>query len=66
MYHQITELAKEGHNVTFSELITEKTRIAVARTLLLLLLLCGRKKVALSQDDLFGEIFVSLVKPAGA
>ena len=66
MYHRITELAKDGHNVTFSELITEKTRIAVARTLLLLLLLCGQKKVALAQDDLFGEIFVSLVKPAGA
>jgi len=66
MYHRITELANDGHNVTFSELITEKTRIAVARTLLLLLLLCGQKKVALAQDDLFGEIFVSLVKPAGA
>jgi segregation and condensation protein A len=66
MHHRITELAKDGHNVTFSELITEKTRIAVARTLLLLLLLCGQKKVALAQDDLFGEIFVSLVKPAGA
>ena len=66
MYHRITELANDGHNVTFSELITEKTRIAVARTLLLLLLLCGQKKVALAQDDLFGEIFVFLVKPAGA
>jgi len=66
MYHRIMEFAKDGHNVTFSELITEKTRIAVARTLLLLLLLCGQKKVALAQDDLFGEIFVSLVKPAGA
>jgi segregation and condensation protein A len=66
MYNRITDLAKDGHNVTFSELITEKTRIAVARTLLLLLLLCGQKKVALAQDDLFGEIFVSLVKPAGA
>ena len=66
MYQRIMELAKDGHNVTFSELITEKTRIAVARTLLLLLLLCGQKKVALAQDDLFGEIFVSLVKPAGA
>ena len=66
MYHRIIDLGKDGHNVTFSELITEKTRIAVARTLLLLLLLCGQRKVALSQDDLFGEIFVSLVKPAGA
>jgi segregation and condensation protein A len=66
MYHRIIDLGKDGHNVTFSELITEKTRIAVARTLLLLLLLCGQKKVALAQDDLFGEIFVSLVKPAGA
>jgi len=66
MYHRIIDLGKDGHNVTFSELITEKTRIAVARTLLLLLLLCGQKKVALAQDDLFGEIFVSLVKSAGA
>jgi segregation and condensation protein A len=65
MYNRIVELAKEDHNVTFSELITEKTRIAVARTLLLLLLLCGQKKITLAQHEPFGEIFVSLVKSAG-
>ena len=66
MYRRITELAENGDSVTFSELLPEKTRAAVARTLLLLLLLCGQRKVDLSQDEPFGEIFVSLVKPAGA
>jgi len=66
LHQRITELSNGGRIVAFSELLDEKTRLAVARTILLLLFLYAQKKVSLSQEEQFGEIYVSLVKPAGA
>lgn len=66
LHKRIAELAADGRRITMSELITERTRIAVARTLLLLLFLGVQGKVAIWQDEPLGEIFVSLLKPPGA
>jgi len=66
LHRRITELSNGGCIVAFSDLLEEKTRLAAARTILLLLFLCVQKKVSLSQEEQFGEIYVSLVKPAGA
>ncbi|MDI6819503.1 MAG: segregation/condensation protein A [Candidatus Hodarchaeaceae archaeon] len=66
LHKRVAELAADGRRITMSELITERTRIAVARTLLLLLFLGVQGKVAIWQDEPLGEIFVSLLKPPGA
>jgi len=65
LYQRITELADGGRIVAFSELLEERTRLAVVRTILLLLFLYAQKKVTLSQEGTFGEIFISVAKPAG-
>lgn len=66
LHKRIAELAADGRRITMSELIAERTRIAVARTLLLLLFLGVQGKVAIWQDEPLGEIFISLLKPPGA
>jgi chromatin segregation and condensation protein Rec8/ScpA/Scc1 (kleisin family) len=54
-----------GRTITLMELVTERTRIGVARTLLLVLFLTVQGKVAINQEEPFGEIFVSLLKQPG-
>lgn len=65
LYERIAELAAEGRSITLEELITERTRMGVARTLLLVLFLSMQGKVAIWQDEPFGEISISLLKPPG-
>jgi len=60
LYQRIKDLAAAGHEVSLSELAVERTRLAVARTLLLLLFLATQSRVALRQAEPFGEIFVSM------
>lgn len=60
LYKRISALAASGAHITLLTLATERTRLAVARTLLLLLFLCFGGKVVLEQPDPFGEIIVSL------
>jgi chromatin segregation and condensation protein Rec8/ScpA/Scc1 (kleisin family) len=62
LYRQILALASAGTTITLFTLLEERTRMAVARTLFLLLFLCAEGKVVLEQPDLFGDIFVSLPK----
>lgn len=65
LHERIAELTAGGRTVTLTELVAERTRIAVARTLLLLLFLAAKGKVAIWQDEPFGEVFISLLKPPG-
>ncbi|MFQ5792843.1 MAG: segregation/condensation protein A [Acidobacteriota bacterium] len=63
LYQRIKGLAASGQEVPLSALVLERTRLAVARTLLLLLFLSIQGKVVLQQPEPFGEIFASV--PAG-
>ena len=60
LYRRISAIIGAGTKVTLFNLIEERTRLAVARTLLLLLFLCADGKVVLEQPDLFSDIIVSL------
>ncbi len=63
LYQRIKSLVASGQDVPLSALVLERTRLAVARTLLLLLFLSIQGKVVLQQPEPFGEIFASV--PAG-
>jgi len=63
LYQRIKSLGASGQEVPLSALVLERTRLAVARTLLLLLFLSIQGKVVLQQPEPFGEIFASV--PAG-
>jgi segregation and condensation protein A len=65
LHKQIAEMTAGGRTITLMELVTERTRIGVARTLLLVLFLTVQGKVAINQEEPFGEIFVSLLKQPG-
>ncbi len=60
MYQRIKNLAASGQEVPLSALVPERTKLAVARTLLLLLFLNIQGKVVLQQPEPFGEIFASV------
>ena len=57
LHARVLELSTRGW-VTLAELITKRTRLGVVRTLLLVLILSARGKVALKQEEPFGEVFV--------
>ncbi len=63
LYQRIKSLVASGQDAPLSALVLERTRLAVARTLLLLLFLSIQGKVVLQQPEPFGEIFASV--PAG-
>lgn len=63
LYQRVKNLAASGQEVPLSALVLERTRLAVARILLLLLFLDIQGKVMLRQSEPFGEIFASV--PAG-
>lgn len=58
LYARVVEFSRGGE-VALTELITERTRLGVVRTLLLVLILSARGKLALRQEEPFGEVFVS-------
>lgn len=60
LYKRISSLAASGEHITLFALVEERTRLAVARTLLLLLFLCADGKVVLEQPEQFGDITVLL------
>ena len=62
LHKRILELVESGKSLTFSALLEEKTRIAIARMLLLLLYLCADGKITLEQPEMFGEIYISVPK----
>ncbi|MFQ6129709.1 MAG: segregation/condensation protein A [Candidatus Hadarchaeaceae archaeon] len=63
LYQRIKSLVASGQEIPLSALIPERTRLAIARTLLLLLFLSAQGRVLLQQPEPFGEIFASV--PAG-
>jgi segregation and condensation protein A len=65
LHKRIAEMTAGGRTITLMELVTERTRIGVARTLLLVLFLTVQGKVAINQEEPFGDIFVSLLKQPG-
>lgn len=65
LHRRIAALAERGKLVTLRGLVGKPTRIALARTLLLLLFLGAQGKVRLEQEEPFGEIRVLLLKPPG-
>lgn len=60
LYQRVKGFAALGQEVPFSALVPERTRLAIARTLLLLLFLCIQGKIVLQQPEPFGEIFASV------
>jgi segregation and condensation protein A len=62
LYERIEELSAGGRAVTLMELVAERTRVAVARVLLLLLFLSMQGKVMIRQNEPFGEVFILPVK----
>lgn len=60
LYLRVKSLAASGREIPFFELTTDRTRLSVARTLLLLLFLHIQGRVTMRQVEPFGEIFVSL------
>ena len=66
LHRRIARLAERGEVITLEKLVHRPTKLAVARTLLLLLFLSNQRKVRLEQKEPFGEIYVSLLKPPGA
>lgn len=62
LHKRILSLIDSGMSLTMFKLMEEKTRLALARTLLLLLYLCAEGKVSLEQREMFGDIFVSIPK----
>ena len=57
---KLVELSAGVREVAFSEIPFERTKLGAVRTLLLLLFLGARGKIALRQEQHFGEIFISL------
>jgi len=62
LHKRILSLIESGKNLTLLTLVEEKTKIAIARILLLLLYLCADGKISLEQPEMFGEIHVSSPK----
>ena len=60
LYKRVSALIASGNHVTLFTLVRERTRLAVAWTLLLLLFLCTDGKIVLEQPEPFGDIVVSL------
>ncbi|RLG57540.1 MAG: segregation/condensation protein A [Hadesarchaea archaeon] len=60
LYNRILSLATSGEKITLARLAEEPTKLSIARTFLLLLFLYANKKIVLKQEELFGDIVVSL------
>jgi len=65
LYQRVKSLSASGQETSLSALVLERTRLAVARTLLLLLFLEIQGKIVLRQPEPFGEIFASLLAGEG-
>lgn len=59
-YENIKRLSSNGRSIGLIELLPKRTRIELARALLMVLFLHTQGKIDLRQDDPFGEIYISL------
>jgi len=62
LHKKILELMESGKALTLTALVEERSRIVIARVLLLLLYLCADGKISLDQPEMFGEIYISVPK----
>lgn len=60
LYDRIKELAGVDEAVKFSELIVERTRRGIVELFLFLLYLDSQRKITVWQEELFGEIFITI------
>jgi len=60
LYANICDFLKEREFITMRELIDDETRLSIARTLLFILYLETKGRIELSQEELFGEIYIKI------
>ncbi len=65
IYSRIKELAAAGGVIKFSELLRERSRDAIVEAVLSILFLASDGKISLWQEELFGEIFITLGEIGG-
>lgn len=61
-HEKIALLTSDGEKINFTELLPEKNKLEIVRNLLLALFLSAKGKIALSQEEHFGDIFIRLIK----
>ncbi len=64
-YERIRELAASSGVIKFSELLAERSRSAVVEAILSILYLASEGKISLWQEEIFGEIFITLGEIGG-
>lgn len=62
-HEKIALLVSDGERINFTQLLPKREKIEIARNLLLALFLCSKGKIALYQDEHFGDIFIELIEP---
>ncbi len=62
-HEKIALLTNNGEPINFTELLPERSRKEVARSLLLALFLGNKGKISLYQEESFGDIYVDLIEP---
>lgn len=60
IYERIQNLARLKEVIKFSELIGERTRSGIVEVFLCLLFLDSQRKIKIWQEELFGEIFITV------
>lgn len=62
-HEKIALLTSDGNNkINFTQLLPQREKIEIARNLLLALFLCSKGKIALEQEEHFGDIYVKLLE----
>jgi segregation and condensation protein A len=65
LFERLLSLFQEKKMILFSELSRSMERIEIVRTFIILLFLASRERLALWQDEEFGEIYISMPKLGG-
>lgn len=62
-HEKIALLSSNGNKINFTQLLPERSKIEIARSLLLALFLNSKGKISLHQDEHFGDIYIQLIEP---
>ena len=62
-HEKIFLLTSNGEKINFTQLLPEKSKLEIARNLLLALFLSNRGMIALHQEEPFQDIYVELIEP---
>lgn len=60
LYAKIRDFLKERELITMRELLDDETPLSIARTLLFILYLETKGRIEISQEELFGEIYIKI------